>query len=107
MLIIWRGLGWLVPVVGFAMMVLTQLAIDSTHGDGFYTANTWPKNVAVAAAAVSVGLLGWYLNHVRRGTIVDEESGEVLGKAPSHNLFFIPVEYWALIIPAVFLLALI
>lgn len=105
MLVIWRGLGWLAPIIGFTMMVLTQLAIDSVHGDGFYTANSWPKTVAIAAAAVSIGLLGWYLNHIRRGTIVDDASGEVVGKSPSHSLFFIPVEYWALITPAAFLLA--
>lgn len=106
MLIIWRGWGWLVPIVAFAMMVLTQVAVDGIYGDGFYTANAWPKTVAVVVAGLSIGLLGLYLNYVKRGTIIDEETGEVLGKSPSHYLFFIPVEYWALITPAVFLWAL-
>jgi hypothetical protein len=102
MLIVWRGYGWLVPVVTFGVMILSQLAIDALYGDGFYTANAWPKTAAIIVAALSVGVLGIYLNHIKRETVVDEETGEVLGKAPSHYLFFIPVEYWAVIIPAVF-----
>ena len=102
MLIVWRGLGWLVPVITFGVMILSQVAIDALYGDGFYTANAWPKTVAIILAALSVGLLGVYLNHIKRRTTVDENTGEDLGKSPSHYLFFIPVEYWALIIPAVF-----
>lgn len=89
-------------MLAFGVMILSQVAIDAMYGDGFYTANDWPKTAAIILAALSVGLLGIFLNHIKRGTIVDENTGEVLGKSPSHYLFFIPVEYWALILPAVF-----
>jgi len=102
MLIVWRGYGWLVPVLTFGVMILSQVGIDAVYGDGFYTANAWPKTAAIVIAALCVGLVGIYLNHIKRGNVVDEETGEVLGKEPSHYLFFIPVEYWAIIIPAVF-----
>ncbi len=102
MLIVWRGLGWLVPVLVIAALILTQLAVDAVYGQGFYTANAWPKQAAFIAAAVFVGLLGVFLNHMRRGLLIDEETGEVVGKAPSHTLFFIPVEYWAVIVLALF-----
>ena len=102
MLVFWRGLGWLVPVIVLGVMILTQLAVDAFYGDGFYTANTWPKSAAVILAALSIGLLGFYLNHVKRGSLVDEETGEALGKAPSHTLFFVPIEYWAVITLALF-----
>lgn len=102
MLIIWRGYGWLVPVVILGVMALSQLAVNALYGDGFYTANAWPKNVAVILAALSIGLLGLYLNYIKRRTLVDEETGEDLGKSPSHYLFFIPIEYWAVITLALF-----
>ena len=102
MLIVWRGFGWLVPVIVIAALILTQLAVDAVYGQGFYTANAWPKQAAFIAAAVFVGLLGVFLNHMRRGLLIDEETGEVVGKAPSHTLFFIPVEYWAVIVLALF-----
>lgn len=102
MLVVWRGYGWLAPVLALGAMILSQVAIDALYGDGFYTENAWPKTAAAIVAALSVGLLGIYLNHIKRGTVVDENTGEVLGKSPSHTLFFIPVEYWAVIILAVF-----
>ncbi|MDJ0904560.1 MAG: hypothetical protein QNI96_00970 [Woeseiaceae bacterium] len=102
MLIVWRGFGWLVPVIVIAALILTQLAVDAVYGQGFYTANAWPKQAAFIAAAVLVGILGVFLNHMKRGLLIDEESGEVVGKAPSHTLFFIPVEYWAIVVLALF-----
>ena len=81
MLVVWRGFGWLVPVVVFAALVLSQLSVDSLYGEGFYTANTWPKQAAFILGAIAVGLLGFILNHVKRQILVDEETGEVLFEA--------------------------
>ncbi len=100
MLVVWRGFGWLVPVVAFAALILSQLSVDAVYGDGFYTANAWPKQAALVLAAVFIGLLGFFLNYTKRRILVDEETGEELGKAPAHSLFFIPVEYWAIIVLA-------
>ncbi len=105
MLIVWRGFGWLVPVVIIAALILLQLSVDAVYGDGFYTADAWPKQAAFIVAALSVGFLGFFLNHTKRQLLFDEETGEALGKAPAHSLFFIPIEYWAvIIIAALFLL---
>jgi hypothetical protein len=100
MLVVWRGFGWLVPVIVVAALILTQLSVDAVHGEGFYTANAWPKTVAFVAAAICVGLLGLFLNYMKRQVLVDDETGEAVGKAPAHSLFFIPVEYWAIVILA-------
>ncbi len=100
MLVVWRGLGWLVPVVAFAALILSQLAVDAVYGEGFYTATAWPKQVAFIVAAFAISILGIYLNHMKRQMLIDEETGEVVGKAPSHSLFFIPIEYWAIVVLA-------
>lgn len=100
MLIVWRGFGWLVPIVIFAALILSQLSLDAVYGEGFYTANAWPKQAAFIVAAFSVGFLGIYLNHSKRQILIDEETGEPVGKAPAHSLFFIPIEYWAIIVLA-------
>lgn len=100
MLIVWRGFGWLVPVVVFGALILSQLSVDAVYGEGFYTANGWPKQLAFVVAALFVGFLGFFLNHTKRQILFDEETGEALGKAPSHSLFFIPIEYWAIIVLA-------
>ncbi len=100
MLVVWRGFGWLVPVVVFAALILSQLSVDAMYGDGFYTANTWPKQAAFILAAVLIGLLGLLLNYTNRQVLIDEETGGELGKAPAHSLFFIPIEYWSIIVLA-------
>jgi hypothetical protein len=102
MLIIWRGYGWLVPVVVFAAFILSQLSVDAMYGEGYYKANSWPKHMGTISGAILVGALGYFLNHVRRTYLVDEETGELAGKAPSHSLFFIPIEYWSIITLALF-----
>ena len=97
MLVVWRGFGWLVPIVFFAALIMSQLSVDAVYGDGFYTANAWPKQAAFLLAAVLIALLGFFLNYKRRKILIDEETGRDLGKAPAHSLFFIPIEYWAVI----------
>ncbi len=42
MIIIWRGLGFLVPLIGIAGLLVTQ----SVVGDAYYQAHGWPKFVA-------------------------------------------------------------
>ena len=96
--IVWTGLGWLVPVIWIVALVLTQSSIDAVYGEGFYTANAWPKQAALLVAAVPICILGIYLNHVKRQALIDEETGKVLDRAPAHTLFFIPIEYWAAIV---------
>ena len=100
MLVVWRGFGWLVPIVVFGALILSQLTVDALYGEGFYRANGWPKQAAFIVAAFFVGCLGFYLNHKKRQILIDEESGEAVGKAPPHSLFFIPIEYWAIIVLA-------
>lgn len=43
-MIIWSGWGILVAVIGFACMLLTQLAVDSAmQDDHYYRTNGWPS----------------------------------------------------------------
>ncbi|OAD24009.1 conserved hypothetical protein, membrane [Candidatus Thiomargarita nelsonii] len=106
MLIIWRGLGWLIPVVVFAAFILTQIGVDTVFGvEDYYKTNEWPKYFAIGIASLATALLGFVLNYKKRKIIHDERTGEPIGKSPSHALFFIPVEYWAILIPAIFILS--
>lgn len=96
-MIIWRRKGWLVPVIFFAIFVITQMGINSSFGDGYYQKNEWPKAIALILSALIVAGFGYLLNHKYREMLVDETGAETKGS--SHTLFFIPVEYWAIIVP--------
>lgn len=101
MLVIWRGYGWLIPIIVFGGFLLSEIAMDDLYGEGFYQANEWPKILAILVSTVLIGSLGYYFNYKKRQVIVDPETGKKT-KSPSHSLFFIPLEAWAIIIPALF-----
>lgn len=101
MLIIWRGFGWLVPVIIVASFLLSEAGLDAVYGEGFYIANEWSPIAAIVIGSLLIAFLGYFLNHKKRIIHVDPESGKKK-KSPAHTLFFIPIEAWAIIIPALF-----
>ena len=100
-MIIWQGAGFIVAIVAFAMLVLTELSVESLFKDEkYYQAHGWPKLAALALAGVIVLLIGKYLNARGGKVLIEKETGrEVLLKS-RHSLFFINVEYWGYILMA-------
>jgi hypothetical protein len=57
---IWRGLGYLVPVISLAAFVVTEIVTRGISGDPhFYQEHAWPKLLAAILAAAM--LAGWGL----------------------------------------------
>jgi hypothetical protein len=80
MLIIWRGLGFLVPVIWLASTLVTYMVL----GNGTYEHNGWPKFVAGLFAALGIGWAGVKLNEQRAA-------------GDTHTFFFLNMEVWAFI----------
>jgi len=80
MLIIWRGLGFLVPVIWLASTLVTYMVL----GNGTYEHNGWPKFVAGLVAALAIGWAGVKLNGQRTA-------------GDTHTFFFLSMEVWAFI----------
>ena len=81
-LIVWRGLGFLVPIIGFACALLTERAANAiARDDTFYTKQGWPILLAMAIAAAIIWPLGRALNRYDRN---------------AHSFFVLPMEFWAL-----------
>jgi hypothetical protein len=62
MLIIWRGLGFLVPLIGIGALLATQSVI----GNAYYDSHGWPKFVAGLVA----GLLVFFIPVEAWGVII-------------------------------------
>ena len=77
MIIIWRGLGFLVPLIGIAGLLATQ----SVVGNGYYQAHGWPKFAAGLVAGLLVLLAGCGLNKNRQSPHVLFHSRRDLGSA--------------------------
>lgn len=99
-MIIWQGLGFLAAVIPFAVLVLTQLGIDAVAGESYYTANDWVKLLAVLIAAPMVGGLGYYLNRQPGKVLIDPETNQKVELKRRHTLFWVPMEYWSIVILA-------
>jgi hypothetical protein len=104
-MIIWSGLGFLVPGISITCFLLMQMAMTSIFNDAkYYTEHGWPKFLACLVAAGLVGVAGFWLSQGR--TYIDQNTGQEVIIRRSHSFFLIPVLYWAPII-AVFGLVLI
>ena len=97
MIIIWRGFGWIVPVIFVAGFVILSNTIPDTL-------NEWKLAIVIAIPSLIIAIIGYILNHKKRGVLVNQETGKE-EKSPSHSLFFVPIELWAIIVPIVFIWA--
>ncbi|MCE2594525.1 hypothetical protein K6Y31_06830 [Motilimonas cestriensis] len=100
-MIIWRGWGWLTIVVAVVSFFISGFTVNAiTGGSSTYLSTV----ITLLMTGAFIGLFGYYINVKKRKVVLDE-AGNVVAKAPSHSLFFIPVQYWGIILPAVFIWA--
>jgi hypothetical protein len=82
MLLVWRGLGYLVPLLTLLSMVAMEALMRATTGNRhFYQAHGWPKLLGLWIGATVVWLFGRSL--VKKGD------------AHNHAFMRVPVHYWA------------
>jgi hypothetical protein len=99
-MIIWSGLGFVVPIIPIACFFVTQFALTSIFNDAtYYSQHSWPKLMVWLMAVGTVGLVGWLLS--RGSVFTDKTTGEAVTIRRSHTFFFIPVIYWAPIVAAI------
>lgn len=103
-MIVWNGFG--IVVIGIFAIVFfgTQFIINAIFNDPVYfSANSWPKLVALWLTATILWPLGRWMNGKKSSqTVTDPATGQPIrvqaaSGGGGHSLFFIPVEYWAII----------
>lgn len=98
-MIIWTGLGFIVAVVAFLMLVLTEFSVEAFFKDqSYYQTHGWPKLVALAVAGLIVLALGKRLNTKAGKVLIEKDTGKELILKKKHSLFFIDMEYWGYIL---------
>jgi hypothetical protein len=98
-MIIWKGAGFIVVVVAFVMLLLTELAVEAFHKDDtYYQRHGWPKLAAFLVAGFIVLLIGKYLNKKEGKVYIEKDTGKEVVMKPQHSLFFVNVEYWSYIL---------
>src|SRR5829696_3839662 len=97
-MIIWRGWGLAAFGLIFGCSLVANLITNAVTGDvTYWTKHGWP----FACAMISAGGAIWWLDAAlgRRAPrqLVDADTGARVTLPSPHDLFFIPLRYWAAI----------
>jgi len=97
-MLIWRGAGAVVIILGIASALLTNIATSWYFNEtNYFARHTWAQASSLWIAAAASWFLGRYLNGQPPRIVRDKAGNEVTIK-PNHDLMFIKVEYWGLIL---------
>ena len=99
MIIIWRGAGVLVILLGILMCLLMNIVTSALfHQNDYFQTHTWPKVTALWATAALCWFIGRYLNGKPGRAMIDKTTGRQEHVKPNHHLMFIKLEYWGIIL---------
>ena len=104
-MIIWRGMGVLALVIAVALNVLVNESANNLFGipDGFKhyrDENKYMWFVGMSLSAIACWYLGRWLDarETRNAKVViDKETGQEIRLVSRHDLFWIPVKWWAVV----------
>src|SRR4030095_5514563 len=100
-MIIWSGLGFLVAVITFLLLLISEYLTESLFRDEtYYQSHGWPKMLAFVLAATVIWPLGTYLKRTQGKVMIEKATGKEVVIKPNHTFFFIPMEYWSPILVA-------
>jgi membrane protein implicated in regulation of membrane protease activity len=106
-MIIWSGFGFLVALIGFGCLVLTQFIANALFQNAaYYQTHGWPKLVAFLIAALLVYFLSRVLERQQGRAMIDKATGREVVLKPRHSLFFVPLKYWPYILVGLGVIAL-
>ena len=84
MFIVWKGWGFLVPIIG-----LVSLAMGA--------GNRWGAPIAMIVAAAAIYVIAKKLDGIPGKVFIDPETDQEVEFKAEHSLYFIKMKYWPLI----------
>lgn len=105
MFFIWRGVGWLVPLITFGSFLMMELIGNAYHEDAYDEMVVF-KAIATVMSTLLIALLGYRVN-IKQVPSDESSSQMIMNEKKSikrvftgrkSTFMFIPVQYWALII---------
>src|SRR6185369_15181148 len=98
MVIIWRGIGPVVLLIGIIACLVTNIVTSKVFDENNnFQGHTWPKTVALGISGVCCYFLGRYVNGRPPKIVIDQRTGQPVEQKLVHDLMFIKLEYWGLI----------
>ena len=97
-MLVWKGWGISAIIIPVTCAVLMELSVDASFGVGYYKAASWPMPLALLLSSIPVFILGHKLNKRPGRMLVDPETNERVELKTTHTVFWIPMQYWSLVI---------
>ena len=104
MIFIWKGYGFLVPLITIVLVGVTSVLFSAL----FHTVQPYGVCIGLLAAAAALWFAGNKLNSPdKERVMIDKATGQEWIIKPSHSFFFVKVQYWAYVVAAIGLFLLI
>lgn len=97
-MIVWKGWGILALIIPLICSWIASALFDSLHGVDFYKNSAWAMPLIIGLASIPTGLIGYRLNKKPPRILVDPETNEKIEIKTIHSMFWIPLQYWAIVI---------
>ena len=102
-MIIYSGIGYLVPVFFIAPLVIAGSILNYGFGiDVLESSSWWPLHSMIILGAIVTFAVGALLNRNMLVETTFEKSGPVRVLRPRHTLYYIRIEYWGPILLAIY-----
>ncbi|MDC9725529.1 MAG: hypothetical protein PSN44_06400 [Gammaproteobacteria bacterium] len=93
-----EGLGFSDYWFIFLFVLPIELLVEHFYGEGQYKALSWPIPLAILLGAIPTTLVGMMLNNKPARVLIDPETNEKVELKREHSLFWIPMQYWGVIL---------
>ena len=103
-MVVWKGWGILALIIPLIILLSVGSTIDSYYGEDFYINSAWAMPLALGISSIVVFILGYKINSKPGKIVIDPENNERIELKTTHSMFWIPLQYWSLIILAIAIL---
>ena len=94
-MLIWRGAGAFVFILGILMALLTNIVTSRIFDENnYFQTHPWAQALALWLTGVSCWFLGRYLHRQPGRVVLNKDTGQEEVVKLVHSLFFIKLEYW-------------
>ena len=97
-MVVWKGWGLLVVLFLVICVFLVQKSVEAFYYVGYYQEQAWPQPLVFLLASIPTTFFGLKLNNKPARVLVDPETGEQVEIKRDHSLFWVPMQYWGIIL---------
>ncbi|SDA40074.1 MULTISPECIES: hypothetical protein [unclassified Janthinobacterium] len=96
-MLIWQGFGILAPLICLIVVMAAQALFGVTLGEAYTKSHAWPLALAFLLAAAASWYAGVRLNSAPGRELIDPATQERVILRKRHTLFWIPMQYIAVL----------